>query len=221
MRITRLLAVLVALAPIYSASASVSISFSAGVIRQSNGTPVPLNAIGVLVVDSANNGFGTDTSIVGSTLTVGSSLGEADNIILQVFSAPDLGGGLIGFSDNVSYSYTGSLATAAGAPLELVWFPTISVVGATIAPSVSYGYYRTDSIDANSGADIGFIAPPDNFNGALGAFDNVTSPGAVASPSNLTASHTTTAVPEPSSVVLLVAGGFLMTGALLRRRKTA
>ena len=79
------LAFLLLLHLIGSASASVSISFTAGTIRGANGLPVDLNSIGVLVADTAHNGFGTAATLPGSTLLVSSTLGGPGIIILQVF----------------------------------------------------------------------------------------------------------------------------------------
>ena len=186
-------ACLLALILLGSASASVSISFTAGMIRGADGLPVDLNTVGVLVADTAHDGFGTAETLPGSTLLVNSSLGGADNIILQVFQAEDLGGGLIGFNGNVNY--TDVTLVSPGTPLAFFWFPTIKSAGETISKSVSVGYgvYRTDSIDIASGAGIAFSAPPDGSNSALAVFDNLTVDGALATVANLTTSKVTTA----------------------------
>jgi len=221
MRIPLLLAAVTALLPFHLASAT-TISFAAGVIRASDGSPVPLNSVGVLVADANKDGFATGAAMVGSTLNVGSTLGGSDNFILQVFTAvADAGGtGLVGFNGDVD-----TTAYAAGVPLALYWFPTLtatgvngvtSTTGLTITSGLSSGFYRTDAVDPYS--DIAFVTQAFGTS-ALNAFDSTSTgdPTSVATQANLTA----TGVPEPSSVILLVAGGFLMTGSLLRRRKTA
>ena len=158
-------------------------------------------------------------------MSIGSAFGASDNLIVQTFTAEDIGGGIIGFTGTVDMTYGASAGAGklfAGDNFEIYWFPTITSLSGTIPAGVSYGAYTNTTADAGSGSDIGFVAPSDGNTYSLNAFDNVSNPDALstATPTAFSA-NSTTSVPEPSSVVLLVAGGFLMTGALMRRRKVA
>ena len=216
---------LVLLFLLHPAPASVSISFSAGIIRGFNGLPVDLNSIGVLVADTGKNGFGASTALQGSTLLSNRTLGGSDNIILQTFSAEDLGDGVIGFNGPVNISDTKLIAP--GTPLALYWFSTVKTVGATIPTntSIPYGFYRTDLIDTTSGSDIGFTAPPDGYSSTLAVFDNSTFAGTLASAANLTASSSTglSCVPETSSAIQAAVVFLILTAHItvrhLRQRK--
>jgi hypothetical protein len=201
----------------FSARATVILTFESGNIQQSPGVNIPIGSLAVLVADKNGDGFATTTSITGSTLSVGNSLGGTDNEILRTFNAFDLGG-LIGFADTFSINYSGALNQ--GDAFALFWFPTLSTVGASVNGGTSYGFYRTDLVDAVSGSNIDFHAPVDGFSYTLAAYDNSNFPGAVASQLDLTAALTAVAVPEPATYVLFVAG-FAGLAAFRRRRQAA
>lgn len=206
MRIPSLLLLIFALLLPLSSWATVTLSLQTGVMRQSDSSPVPLDSVGVLVADTLDNGFSNGGSLVGSSLSVGQALGQSDNLILDIFHAADIGSGVIGFHDTFTYTYSGNFAP--GDPLALYWFPSITATGTVIGSGLSYGFYRNSANDLNSGSDIGFVAPGDGSLSNLFAFDNITDPGALASPSDFTASLTTMPVPEPSPLALLMFAGF-------------
>lgn len=225
---TRIIFLIIAsvLLPCSLALANYTLAFELGAMKTATGTAVPVGSVGVLVADTGNNNFvvdgdGSGLTIAGSTLAVGQSLGASDNIIVGIFTAADLGSelqsGETGFLATVQFDSSLGTFQSGVTKLALYWFPSITTTGSLLSVGVSYGYYRSDAYDTNW-ANVAFFAPPESFMYRLVGFD--TNNGGTIDPNSLKALNVT-AIPEPSSVVLLAAGGFLVMGTMLRRRKVA
>lgn len=199
--------------------ATVTIQFQAGNFTDRLGNSLADGALGALVVDTSGAGFAGlvdgSSDLIGSNLLVGESLGAANVVIIGLLSSSDIGTGAGAFADTFSVSYTGGISQ--GDNFGLYWFPSISVVGTTVGNSVDYGFYRSDTVDSNAGADIAFVAPVDGFSYSLFTFDDSID-GSAPTALSFQAEFTTTAVPEPSAFALL-AGVFGLVMVASRRRR--
>jgi hypothetical protein len=192
---------------------SVTLGGQYATLFESNGsTPIPVNSIGLLVADTNNDGLADP---FGLTLSPNQTFG-VDNLVIGVYQALDFGVGVNTGIDigGTTYSYSGPFA--AGDDLWLMWFPSLSTAGSVVGGGVSYGQYRSDSVNTFSGADIAFVAPPDGNNSNMSAFlDSIVGGGGI-TPTDFTASQTT--VPEPNTWLLTAVG---LTLALTLRRRRA
>lgn len=200
------------------AQASVTLNFDFGPAYTAGGASMVNNgSIGVLVADTSGSGFAQGASLIGSTLTAGGSLGG--NRILGVVGASDISTvGDFGFSSSILVNdftgiTTGSSTGAGGTPLMFYWFPGISSAGATLAGGESYGFFRSDTIDAGSGSEISFNMPADGGAYALAAYDTTLGGGYA---SSLFQANSVAGVPEPGRVMLALVG---LLGLSLRRRR--
>ena len=136
----------------------------------------------------------------------------SDDLILDTFSAIDLGAGNGGFSGSNTYDQ-GSLV--AGQELAIYWFYGVSQ-GDVISSGDSFGFFRTDIVDAASGADASFNVPAGGgVNIAAGA-EELFMTGTQFVRDDFIASNGIV-VPEPNGVLLLGLGVLLMVGRRSRR----
>ncbi|QYM77961.1 hypothetical protein K0B96_11625 [Horticoccus luteus] len=200
--------------------AAVSLVGQVGTLFQSDATtPIPAGSIAILVADTNKTSHAGLANPVGTTLTVGSYLGgNSDDLIVGLYSASDLGGGIIGVDfGGTTLTYGDSFS--AGTDLWLLWFPSQSVAGAVLGAGVPFGSYRSDTIDFASGSDIAFVAPRDGSISSLFAFSASTGYG-LASNAELSATALTTATQPPSDLTLsrrsfnILAGANAFVGSL-------
>lgn len=176
-----------------------------------SGALIANGAVGVLVADFSNNGILDARNTV---LSVNSFIGGGtDDRILGVYTASS---GNFDFS-GLTFEYTGSFN--AGDHLYFLWFPSVTTVGATVGSGVSYGSFRSDVVQAASGADIAWVAPADGNYTLLGITASQGGDPAV-TPAALTANLITAgaAIPEPSTAAALAASAILGFAATRRRR---
>lgn len=211
-----------------TSQASVTITWQMANFTQSSGAVIPIGSLGVIVADTAQNGFSvqsteTSGSLLGVTLSLGNFIGPDDKII-DIFTASSSGAGGNGFLPGAK-SYTYDAASPAGAsfaatdPLAIYWFPTILTIGSTVTANTSFGFFTSNTVNAASAGvnPIAFIAPSDPSNKSLSYFTtDVVGAGGV--PTSLFKATFTT-VPEPSSIALL-GGGLLAIGTMVNRRKS-
>ncbi len=198
---------------ISAAQGSVTINTGAvGILNDSVGDMISLGSIGILVADTDNNNL---VDPLGTILGVGNSLGGASgDLILGVYQAMDLGKNQNGFDLSATiFSYSG--AFEAGDSLYFVWFPSVETLNATIGAGISYGTFRTDSVDLTFGGTMAWTAPADGTNQRLFSLDSVLGGSPAIDPALFTASQIT-AVPEPATCSLF--GIAALSGILLRRR---
>jgi hypothetical protein len=203
---------LLAFAPITLLAQTYTVQFDAADLLAADSTVAPVGSSWVLVVDSLGDGFTTgwaDADIFsGSTLSIGTSLGDSDNLVIA-------GGGLIdsgsggGYANTVTpVSLSGNVGT--GDLYALYWFPEVS--GGTLGSLGEYGFFRTDTIDTGAGGAIAMELGNSGAALQTSVFD--TNLGGVFSPAELTA---TAIVPEPAHIAALF--GFLALGFALWRRR--
>lgn len=198
-----------------SLSASITVAFSVGLIRDQLGAQAQLGSIGILVADTTGDGFIGDISsegaqVANTTLSNGQFIGgSGDDVIIGVMSANDNFAIGTVFDAVLPISYTGNHTV--GDAWALYWFPAETSAGSTVT-SGNYGFYRSDTFEAAAGADIAFVAPADGFfwNLVAGGTDiGGTVPDAALS--------ATLMIPEPSTYAAIFGAIAVLVG-LLRRR---
>jgi hypothetical protein len=116
------------------AFATVTLNLSAAYLNEASGTPMPTNGLVLLVASTSDSTFGTPT--------FASFVSGDDTIVakwdLSTWSTPGL-----------LLESTGPVALGsgwnAGDPLQLYWFPTLTLASASPGVGASYGKYRTNS----------------------------------------------------------------------------
>jgi hypothetical protein len=202
-----------------SVRADFSINTEYANLFQSDGvTQIGAGVVGILVADEGTTAGIVDP--VNTVLSVGNYLGGTsdDRIIGTFTSISSVAGQGNGFQkDFTALTYSGNFN--AGDKLYLLWFPTITTVGATVGAGQTYGSYRTDAVDVASGANIAWIAPSDGGTYNMSAYLDSIYSGSGVTAADFTASQVT-AVPEPSIYGLVGVGavGLILFRARNRRR---
>ncbi|HCN76921.1 MAG TPA: hypothetical protein DIT13_06960 [Verrucomicrobiales bacterium] len=207
--------------------ASITINFGlGGVYTAGGGSQIAAGTIGVLVADTTGAGFAQGADLVGSTLSVGSSLGT-NGRILGVLSATNnlFGSGIAGFDAAINITDPllsgltfGTATNNAGSDLMFYWFPGITSAGSTITEGQSYGSFREDSLAALAGSasDMSFNLPANSD--LLGLYANTINTGGDLPNDTFQANSTAgvAGVPEPSRMILALLG---FAGLMFRRRR--
>jgi hypothetical protein len=133
MKHTSLIAIIAALVQLPSMSFGQSVTFNidAEVLKTSGGAPMPITGLVMLVADTSVNGFSgpTDTAFV-----------NGDDLELMRWSLDStFGPGVFQKAAN-NLPLLGSWD--ANDPVQLYWFPTLTVGSATPGAGTSYGQYR-------------------------------------------------------------------------------
>ena len=200
------------------AFATFTIQFQAGNFTDRSGGLLLDGSLGILVADTDGSGFSGlvdgSSDLIGSSLSVGNTLGASNVLILGITASSDIGTGGGGFSDFYSLNYSGDFGE--GDDLGFYWFPEIDIIGSTISPSTDYGFYSSSVLDADAGADVSFTDNlPDSGSYSLATFDSSID-GSSPDPSFFQAQFTS-AVPEPSTYALFA--GVLTLGYIVVRRR--
>jgi len=136
-----------------------TILMDAGNLSDRLGNLAPSNSIGVLVVDTGNNGF-TDPQ-PGFALSVGATWGTDDKVIglwdLSAIAA-DYGDGQL--FDQVVASYTSAIMP--GQKLQLYWFPSLTLASNTVGVTY-YGKYTDNNNPGLDGSDLWVMPEGDTF----------------------------------------------------------
>jgi len=200
----------------YQAKATVTLEFGVGDLYDQNATML---SAGIAVVVADTSGLGTaglqGTLLPSQTLTAGSLIGggTGDEV---------LGAGVYDITASAQAGYFGaavagvSLASplAAGMKVFVLYFPTLGDATTTIGNGKWYGVVTNPGTDLEGGN--AWVLPPDGSTVAMNMNDS-NEGGSYAPKSNgLQAAYETVAVPEPSSILLVVTGLLGLLG--LRRR---
>ena len=148
------------------AHATVSIEFQLGALQWPDG------ATGVLIADTANNGFTPVASASGTVIEAGQPVGGSDDRIVAVFSISELTdwNGKRGFATLLEGIDYGALGVAAGQPIQFLGLPDREP-GESIRVDEPFGEYRTDNSALLSG-NMGFALPPDGGAYQLAVIDD-------------------------------------------------
>jgi hypothetical protein len=147
-----LLALVVLTSP--RAHATVSIEFQFGAI------PWPQGATGILVADTAGDGFDPVASAAGTALSPGYSLGGGDDRIVAVFPIGDLSfwNGQRGFAVLLNSIDYAALQVAAGQAIQFIGFPDRNT-GDVIRTDEAHGVFSGNA--AHLAGNMGLALPPD------------------------------------------------------------
>ena len=177
-------------------------------------TQIPEDSLALLVADTAGGGLADP---FGTTLSVGNYFGDSsDDLIVGVYSARDLGDGIIGVDlGGTTLAYSGSFG--AGDDLWLVWFPSVFVSGSEIGAGISFGAYRSDDVDYAINSTIAFVAPADGtllatLNAGFGSI-----PDSALSATSITGGGSP--IPEPSTYAGLAGLTALLAACWVRRKR--
>lgn len=145
------------------ALASVSIEFQLG------GFEAPVGSTGVLVADTADNGFTNPSQTPGAGLTRGSTWG-GDDVVVAVFTFRDLApwGGDKGFAEHVAGIDYAAMGLTAGDALTLYVFPARSPGESLRSGEPHLAYRERDAARRTANSTMGFALPPDGGAHVLG-----------------------------------------------------
>ena len=195
--------------------AVVSLEVDAGILRNLTGTSVvPVGGLLELVAtpsgNAANFAAPTATSFV-----------SGDNIVVASF-AMNYSTGVTGETDNVTQPFAlttvnGVASTTtldAGDPLQLRWYPTLTLASTAPGLGTTYGTFRSDTGELGGAA---WVVPTDGVQSSVN-FITVDDGGSHAITTGF-ASNIVVGVPEPSSVMLLCSATIGLLGWIKTRRQ--
>jgi len=183
----------------------VDFGVDAEVLKTSGGAPMPTSGLAVLVASTLDASFAgpTDTSFASGS----------DDIVLQKwdlstgFNMPGVLSVTMG-----SMLLTGNWNT--GDPVQLYWFPTLTLGSSAPGAGTSYGQYR-DAVGVD-GSQV-WTTPAPGVTGSLKFFtSDATFLNAGGSNPAVVGNASLTTVPEPSEYAM-VFGMFCFAGAFIRR----
>ena len=214
--LTSVIILVIGLSPL---PASVTINLGMGSFYASADTSTPFANGGLINILAKTDGLGWGNAAdIFSSLT--SSFVPTGSVLVASFGNNDSDGPGI-FSTAFTYNYSGSFA--AGQPLLLVAYSSLTTSSSQPGQGTTGFFFRTDSVI--DGSDIAWVAPSDGATVNLFAYtfdlegslaNNQFTSGAGA----LGGSGFTT-VPEPSTYALLTLGGLALAGHVIRRRRRA
>jgi hypothetical protein len=176
------------------------------------GTAAPISGLVILVANTSttSGSFGATSIQTGAPLTLGGAIIPGD-VILKEWTVGGASGTAGAFYDTTGAISLAGAGIAAGNPLALLWFPTLTT-GATSAPAgTAYGIYTGPGTNGSAA----WTVPADGSTVALtfattnGVFTVGTAPSSAGVAS-------LTVAPEPSRMILAAIGVGLIS---LRRRR--
>ncbi|MCB1231921.1 MAG: hypothetical protein KDN19_16755 [Verrucomicrobiae bacterium] len=177
-----------------AADASVTFEFQLGEV------PIPGNSLGVIVVDTAGDGFASPQEAVGTVLSPGNAIGAGDDRIISVFPITKADpfsnqGGFAEFIGPIDYD---ALGLGEGQSMIFYALPGHQP-GSVIRPGETIVSFRTDQGSAIAG-NMNFSLPPDGGTYSLGVLD--TSLGGQTDFNGLLPETPLLAVEDPSDLIV-------------------
>lgn len=127
--------------------ATIGISLDADLLKSSDGTPMPVNGLVLLVASTTDSTFNGPTA--GSFVT-------GDDIVVARFDLAS------GGTNGVVIAFAGGLRLTgnwnAGDPLAIYWYPTLTTNSTAPSAGTPYGFYTTSTPQDDSAA---WITPSD------------------------------------------------------------
>lgn len=203
---------------IVSTASAVTITVQGGGFFESDGTTlVSVGSLGVLVVDTAGDGFLSLAELDGFAVTQNTFWGD-DDYLLAVMPAAD---GIPGFFNTDLPNINYGVGLSEGDKIGFYWFPELDTPGASLSPALSWGFYRNDAADEAVGGSIGFTLPVNDTSALYLAFftpEFSGVPEALGTIAAFTAMPGVSPVPEPSTYAALFGVVGLVFAARRRRR---
>ncbi len=190
--------IILSLFTLTAADASVSIiSTSVRGALDQNHVIVTSGTLGLVVVDTGNNGFGQLTP---SAINTEDYVGDGDDWIAgRVTSQEAFGEIIYQVSSIPSFNISDSVPTAGPASqndaFAFIWLPGLGASATSVSAGQSYGLIRPTDAQAAAASQEPWRIPADGSD--VNGFD-ITAAGP--------ASHTVNAIPEPSTLGLLALG---------------
>ena len=186
-----------------SAQGAITINFGAADLRLAGGTDfVPVNGLVIIEASTLDSTFNAPTP---------SGFVSGDDIEIARGSVNPAG--QLTLAAN-GLTLSGNWTT--GDPLQIEWFPSLTI-GATAPPAgTSYGAFRTDTVQAQSPGDTSAIAWVTPADGGTYSLSFITASQGGPNLDSTGYANLIVAVPEPS-VCAMAFGLLCMTGAAIRQ----
>jgi hypothetical protein len=213
-KLTQLAMCLVVTAAMAGSASAVTVNIQFGYVYEDLGATDTLdqNMTCLLIADVNGLGWADYTAV-----DKDSFLADPTDVVLACFPLNAALAGAGTHTDTVNWDNT-TKGVSEGDQFQLFWFNTPWSAGIeTVGPGaagIEYGYYRTDDVKQTplGNSDFAYEVPKNSDAGFIYTFTTNTTVGDV-SDADMAAKYLT--VPEPTTAVLLVAGGLL---AICRRR---
>ena len=184
-------------------AAEVTITASAGRLFDADGNQLPSGRLVLLIADTAQDGFGTFIS--GRGLTAGSFLNGDDQIVGRMFT--DSLGETAGQFNAVQLSAD----LSAGDALAVAWFSTLNGSSAKLSPGDRYGLVFGSTPDDGDPWEV------PTAGSVISIYFLTSSAGGSHLDTEAYATHTVSAIPEPSTYAALL--GLAALGFTVYRRR--
>ncbi len=135
----------------------------------------PKDALGILVADTAGNGFHAvdDPSLIGVSLVAGNHLAGSDDVIVAVLQAEDGShwNGGVGFAETIKYIDFAALGISGQTEMIFHVFPELLDPGNPIVEGAPFLSFRRDAV-GNDGGTQGFVTTSETRSFSLSVVDS-------------------------------------------------